>query len=308
MSIQNFFLKKYLRYQYKPRFNEQLDLQQVRIELDSVINTYMPPPCGFLDIRQEIIGGVSCECITPKRGRAKGTFFYLHGGMFVMGSPLSHRGVTCVLANELNLNVVVPTYRLAPEHPFPAAVDDVWAAYQGLIAESCHPAPLIVGGDQCGAGLAMILGLALRDAGERLPDALVGVSGFYDLTLTSESMARNSEADCCCTLTAFRRGIGYYLSDPALAARPEVSPLFASLDGLPPVLLQVSDTEMLLDDSRNLARALEKAGGQVCLDVWEDVPSCWHIAAVGLPEGRSAIKRIGKFLNNTLANSERIAS
>lgn len=297
MSVQNFFLKKYLRHRYKPRLNDQLDLNQARLELDSVINDFMPAPSRSVQIRQQTIGGVPCECITPKRGALQGTFLYLHGGMFAMGSSVSHRGVTCELAKELSLQVIVPNYRLAPEYPYPAAVEDVQATYLGLFDESIPQGPLIVGGDQAGACLAMLLAVALRDSGYLMPDLLVGISGLYDLTLSSDSLLRNRELDCCNTPAVFKRGVDNYLTDPESAATAEVSPLLASLEGLPPVMLQVSDSEMLLDDSYRLADALEQAGGKVLLDIWDDMPTCWHLAAVGLPEGRSAIKRIGKFIN-----------
>lgn len=297
MSLQNFVLKKFLRHKYKPRFTADMDLAQARLELDSIISNFMPPPCKTLNIESVTIADINCERVTSNRRSGKGTFLYLHGGMFCMGSPKSHQGVTFELAKELGLQLIVPNYRLAPEHPFPAAPDDACAVYHALLKEVDPAEPFYIGGDQAGATLAMLLALRLRDEGAPLPDLIVGLSGLFDLTLSSASHQLNEDSDCCNTPDVFNRGTEHFLADPDLAASAETSPLLADLAGLPPVMLQFSSTEMLRDDSRRLAAAIKAAGGKVSVDEWNDVPSCWHLAAVGLPEGRSAIRRIGRYMN-----------
>ncbi|MEW6996969.1 alpha/beta hydrolase [Colwelliaceae bacterium BS250] len=296
MSVQNFLLKKYLRVMYKPRFNGDLKLEQARKELDSVINTFMPSPCHSLHVEQQNINGVHCDVIYPKNTTSKGTLLYLHGGCFSLGSPLSHRGVTCELAKTLSFTVIVPDYRLAPEYPYPQGQNDIQAVYEHLLTTEAVNSGLYIAGDQSGASMAMLLAIALRDNGKTQPLAIFGLSGLYDLTLSSPSMQTLQDIDCCNTPAVFERGIGFYLSGNIQASQPEVSPLMADLSNLPPVLLQVSDSEMLLDDSIRLSEAITKAGGFATLDVWQDVPSCWHIAAIGLPEGRAAIKRMGQFI------------
>ncbi|WNC66864.1 alpha/beta hydrolase [Thalassotalea nanhaiensis] len=296
MSVQNFLLKKYLKVMYKPRFNGDLKLEQARKELDSVINTFMPSPCRSLGLEQQVINGVPCEVIYPEQSKPKGILLYIHGGCFSLGSPLSHRGVTCELAKTLSLTVVVPDFRLAPEHPYPAAQNDVQSVYEYLVTTQEAEHGLYIAGDQAGAGMAILLAIALRDQNKTQPQAVFGLSGLYDLTLSSKSMRTLKDIDCCNTPAVFERGIGYYLPESIEASSPEVSPLLADLSALPPILLQVSDSEMLLDDSIRLSETITEAGGMATLDVWQDVPSCWHIAAVGLPEGRTAIKRIGQFI------------
>jgi acetyl esterase/lipase len=296
LSVQNFLLKKYLKVMYKPRFNGDLKLEQARSELDSVINTFMPSPCHSLNVEQKTLNGVACEVIFPKNNVSMGTILYIHGGCFSLGSALSHRGVTCELAKTLSFTVVVPNYRLAPEHPFPAGQNDIQAVYEHLVTTDAENTGLYIAGDQSGAGMAMLLAISLREQNHIQPLAVFGLSGLYDLTLSSPSMLTLKDIDCCNTPEVFERGIGYYLSENILANQPDVSPLMADLSGLPPVLLQVSDSEMLLDDSVRLSEAITQTGGLATLDVWPGVPSCWHIAAVGLPEGRAAIKRIGLFI------------
>ncbi|WP_165839964.1 alpha/beta hydrolase fold domain-containing protein [Motiliproteus coralliicola] len=291
MSLQNYILKKFLRHKYKPRFNAELDLDQARQELDSIINDFMPPPCDSLEINSGTIAGVPCEVIRPRDKAPWASFIYLHGGMFCLGSSLSHRGVTTELAKELGLEVIVLDYRLAPEHPYPAALDDADAVYRTL---RDNIERLYIGGDQAGACLALLLLQRLRDEGVAMPELMVGLSGIYDLTLASPSHQSNLEHDCCNTPDVFHRGIAQFLPDDLDISPARVSPLLQPLDGLPPVLLQASGSEMLRDDSRRLAEAIKSVGGKVWHDEWADVPSCWHLAAVGLPEGRTALKRLGR--------------
>ncbi|NVK40242.1 MAG: alpha/beta hydrolase [Oceanospirillaceae bacterium] len=302
MSVQNFLLKQYLRLHYKPRLNEQLTLQEARAEQDRVIERFLPLASIGVDIERTTLGGIECEYVLPRHRRPQARMLYLHGGMFSMGSPLSHRGITQVLAKRLQLQVVVPQYRLAPEAPCPAAHDDVTTVYRALRAELEPGTPCYVAGDQAGACLAFQL--AQRQVEERgpVPDALIAISGLYDLTLSGPSLEFNAEADCFATRLAFERALDLYLGPEGETDRRACSPLFGELSGLPPVLLQVSDSEMLLDDSRRMAVALEAAGVAVELDIWKDVPSCWHLGAVALPEGREAIDRMAGFLKELSVN------
>ncbi len=296
MSVQNFLLKQYLRRHYKPRLNEHLTLEEARHELDSVVERFLPLASVGVDIELRNVAGVECEYLSARHRTPTGVLLYLHGGMFSMASPQSHRGATQVLAKRLKLQVVTPRYRLAPEHVFPAALDDVIAVYEALQQELEPGTPFYIAGDQAGACLGFQLVQRQLANGGLGPDALIGISGLYDLTLSGASMESNAEADCFATRSAFDRAMDFYLGAEDECDRRAISPLFGELHGLPPILLQVSDSEMLLDDSRRMAAALEDAGVEVELDIWKDVPSCWHLGAVALPEGREAIDRMARFL------------
>ncbi len=298
MSVQNYLLKQYLRRYYKPRFDESLTLEAARLELNSVINNYMPSPCRSLAISNASIGGIESEIVTHKARKSKGTFFYIHGGAFAMGSAESHRGITCELAKGHQLKLVVPNYRLAPEHKFPAAIEDLFLCWQSLISDPQTQYPIILGGDQAGACIALQFLLQLKQSSLPMPSAFVGISGLYDLTLSSPSLELFAETDCANRINIFIRGIDYYLSEGIDLGAPTISPMFADLSGLPPMLLQVATNELLRDDSIRLEQAIKQQGGHVCLQQWEDVPSCWHIAASALPEGRAAIKKIGEFIKH----------
>ncbi|WNC74236.1 alpha/beta hydrolase [Thalassotalea psychrophila] len=295
MSVQNYLLKKFLRHCYKPKFTPELTLAAARQELDTVINNYMPTPCNSLQVETQVVSGVNCERIKHNTKRLNGTFLYVHGGCFAMGSALSHRGVTCEIAKEQLFDMVVPNYRLAPEHSNSAAVEDLLNVWIELINNPNTIKPIVLGGDQAGAYLALQLMLQLKQLSTPLPDAFIGISGLYDLSLTSASLLSNQELDCVNQLNVFERGINLFLATDA-DQEALIDPLNTSLEHLPPVLLQVANDEMLADDSRRLAETLVKHNVEVILEVWSDVPSCWHIAAVGLPEGRVAIKKIGKFI------------
>jgi len=296
MSAQNFILKKYLRYAYKPRFTAGLSLEEARREQASLIEKYMPEPPHSVAVDSTELGGINCQQVRHKRRPASCVVLYVHGGLFAMGSPDSHLGISAELAQDGSFKVIVPDYRLAPEHPYPGALEDLLAVY-GQLVDIAGNLPIVLMGDQAGACLAFLLALQVRDLQiTRPPVALVGLSSLLDLSFTSPSMETNRDSDCLYTPIIFERCRDYYLAADADPYDPTISPLFASLHGLPPVLLQVSNTEMLLDDSVGMAKRLEQHGVPATLDIWQDVPSCWQCAAMALPEGRKAVRVIRRFI------------
>jgi monoterpene epsilon-lactone hydrolase len=220
---------------------------------------------------------------------------FLHGGGFALGSPRTHGELAARLGRASGMRVLFPEYRLAPEHPFPAALDDVLAAWhwlrtgQGLSARS-----LAVAGDSAGGGLATALLVAARDAGEALPSAAVLMSTTVDLTGSGASMTERADQDPFSTPAMLARFAAGYLAgaDPKT---PLASPLFAPLAGLPPLLIQVGTADLLLSDSERLAAAAAKAGVDVTLEVGEGLPHVYPIL-LGTPEAAEASERIGKFL------------
>lgn len=296
MSAQNFILKKYLRYAYKPRFTASLTLDEARREQAALIEKYMPEPPLSVMVDTLELAGVKCQQVRHKRRQAGCVVLYIHGGLFAMGSPTSHQGISAELAQEGNYRVIVPDYRLAPEHPYPSALEDLAGVYSQLKGQ-VGELPIVLMGDQAGACLAFLLALRIRDQQiDPPPAALVGLSALADLSFSSPSMVNNRDSDCLYTPIIFERCLGYYLGVDADPSDPAISPLFANLAGLPPVLLQVSNTEMLLDDSVRMAKKLEQYKVPVTLDIWEDVPSCWQCAAMALPEGRKAVRAIRRFI------------
>lgn len=241
-------------------------------------------------------GGISAEwVITPTSGHDRHVF-YLHGGGYVIGSPALYRHLTWRLARATGARLLAVDYRLAPEHPFPAAVDDAVQAYEWLLADGANPQRLTVIGNSAGGGLAFAFLLRCRD--ERrlpLPAAVVALSPWTDLACTGLSLWHNACADPFLDASGIPPIAECYLAgaDPC---HPYASPLYGDPTGLPPALIQVGSDEVLRDDASRMAECLRSAGCDVALEVWHRMPHVWHLFASVMPEGRRAIARIGAFV------------
>ena len=250
-------------------------------------------PAG-ITISPDQVGGISGEWV---RGSAatKSVLLYLHGGGYFGCSPETHRPITVAFARHGFL-VFAPDYRLAPENPFPAAVDDAVAAYRGLLKEGYPPESIVVAGDSAGGGLSLSLLLALREAGTPLPAGAALFSPWTDLAATGESIVSN--ADRCAMFHGPDIGLSarYYLGevDPR---HPIASPLYADLKGLPPLLIHVGEDEVLRDDSKRLAERAREAGVRVELKVWPVVPHAWQLAPHMIPEARQSLLESAEFLH-----------
>lgn len=226
---------------------------------------------------------------------------YLHGGGYVIGSPSLYRNLTWRLARAAAARLLAVDYRLAPEHPFPAAVDDAMTAYEWILAGGADPRRLVVVGDSAGGGLAFALLLRCRDEARLpLPAAVVALSPWTDLALTGASLAGNAVADPFLDANGIPPIAEYYLAgaDPR---HPYASPLYGDPTGLPPALLQVGGDEVLRDDATRMADRLRAAGCEVTLEVWPRMPHVWHLFASVMPEARRAIARIGAFVRERIA-------
>ena len=240
-------------------------------------------------------GGLQAERIIPYAAPYDRYVLYLHGGGFIAGSPAVYRHLAWRIALAVGAQILSPDYRLAPEHPFPAALDDAVAAYEWLLAERVEPYQIGLVGDSAGGGLAFSLLLKLRDAGRPLPGAVVALSPWTDLALTGASLRRHAKADPMLDVAELPRVARCYLNgaDPR---HPWASPIYGELGGLPPALIQVGSDEILYDDAARLAARLAQAGGVARLEIWPRMPHVWHLFAPMLPEARRAIGNIGSFL------------
>jgi epsilon-lactone hydrolase len=234
------------------------------------------------------------EWLVPET-TATATILYLHGGGYYFGSPRSHRAIAFGLATRANARVFSLDYRLAPEHRFPAALDDSLAAYRRLLADDVPAQSIVLVGDSAGGGLALATLLALRDAAEPLPAAAVLFSPWTDLTCSGESMRTNEGRDPMYHASIFPRVAAQYLGT-ADARNPYASPLFGELKNLPPLLIQVGDTELLLDDSTRVATKARAAGVDVEVQIWRNVPHIFQIWTPFMPEAREALSRAAAFI------------
>jgi monoterpene epsilon-lactone hydrolase len=252
------------------------------------------PPAGTR-LEPADADGVPAEWVTAAGVTGERVVLFFHGGAYHMGSPASLRSLLSQLSAAAGARVLSAGYRLAPEHPFPAAVDDALTVYRWLIARGTDARQIVISGNSSGGGLALAALVALRDAGDPPPGAAVVMSPWTDLDLSGDSLRTRAAADVLLTPDGAREAADWYLAgqDPR---HPYASPLYADLRGLPPILVQVGDAEILRDDSTRFAAAARAAGVDVTLEVWDEMPHVWHAFAGLLPEADQAVERIGGWL------------
>jgi epsilon-lactone hydrolase len=249
------------------------------------------------DVKCEAVsaGGVPAEWIVPPEAADDRVILYLHGGGYVMGSINTHRAMIARIARASHAKALALDYRMAPEHPFPAAVDDACAAYRWLIAQEYKPGRIVIAGDSAGGGLTLATLLALRDSGAPLPAAAIPISPWTDLEGTGASVETRAAADPMVDKEGLLRMGKMYIGDRN-PKNPLASPIYADYKGLPPMLIQVGDAEILLDDATRVAESARAAGVKVELEAWPEMFHVWHVFAKILPEGQQAIDRIGEYV------------
>jgi monoterpene epsilon-lactone hydrolase len=277
--------------------NDHTSLAEIRVAIDR--SGAVPLP-SRVKVGRVQAGTVPAEWIrldedAPDTLRSDAVLLYLHGGGYIFGSPASHRSLVAELAQATGLPGLLPDYRLAPEHPYPAALEDAWAAYWWLLDQGVDPGRIVVAGESAGGGLTMGLLLALRDAGLPLPACAVCISPWVDMTLSGPSLRTNEPTDYL-KLAGLRAAVPLVLNgvDPRT---PTISPIFADLHGLPPLLIQAGTAEMLYDDARRLARRAVAHGVEVEFEPWENMVHAWHIMFAFEPAARNAIRRIAQFVH-----------
>jgi acetyl esterase/lipase len=249
------------------------------------------------DIRVEPVdaGGVRAEWVAASNASPARAVLYLHGGGYVIGSINTHRELCARIARAAAARVLVIDYRLAPEHPFPAAVEDAVAAYRWLITQ-VPPEAVAIGGDSAGGGLTLATLLALRDRGISLPAAGVLLSPWTDLALTGESLISRASIDPMLKGPDGIRGMAQMYFGNADARNPLVSPLYGDLTDLPPLLIQVGTSEVLFDDATRIDAKARAAGVAVTFEAWNEMLHVFQLFASLLGEGQEAIEKIGAFV------------
>ena len=246
------------------------------------------------------LAGLSCLRILPRAGAtARFRLLYLHGGAYIMGSARTHRGLAAQLADLVGCEVLLPDYRLAPEHPFPAAFEDGCALAAALQQDGL---PLVLGGDSAGGGLCLaLLGHLCR--GGTPPLGAIAFSPRTDLTLTGDSLRRNAGTEVLLPIERIVEVRDWYSAGADLTD-PRLSPLFATFPAPPPVLIQWSDSEALADDAARMVQHLRAAGGTVRAEVYPGLPHVWQMFAGGLPEAGQALRAAAAFLNGLTSGPE----
>jgi acetyl esterase/lipase len=282
----------------KHRTRNDATVEQKRQRAATVERLVPRPPPGTRTLAVDA-GGVGAARISTRASQPGRHVLFLHGGGFIAGSPSLYRQLTWRIASAAQSRVLSVDYRLAPEHPFPAALDDAMAAYRWLLAEGAAPERVAVMGDSAGGGLALSLLLRLRDEGVPLPAAAVALSPWTDLALTGRSFTVNAGVDPLLSADQARRFVHHYLAgtDPR---SPYASPLYGEPAGLPPTIIQVGSDEVLRDDAVRMAERMRAAGCRVELEIWPRMPHVWHLFAPVVPEAQRAIERIGVFITDAM--------
>ena len=291
-SVESVQLREFLKSQFATA-NSTQTIQQIRESVDGS----MLRMAVLAGAQAEAFdaGGVTGDWVSMPGVAADRVLLYLHGGGYVMGSARTHRDLAARLSEAAGVRALVPNYRLAPENPYPAALEDATTVYRWLLAQGFKPEHIAFAGDSAGGNLAIVTLLALRDAGVALPAATILLSPWTDMTLSGESVTTRAEVDPMIKLGEAGEQFAYYVGDHDLAS-PLISPIFADLHGLPPMLIHVGNDEVVLDDSIRLAERAQAAGVEVKLKVWEGM---WHVfqsLAAMLPEGRESIAELGAFV------------
>ena len=274
-------------------------LAERREEMDAIVKVFPVEP----DVIHEAVtvaggapGGIPGEWIAAPEVAEDRVLLYFHGGGYAMGSVQSHGGMVGRLSRAGGVRALAIDYRLAPEHPFPAGLEDAKAAYRWVLEQGIAPGKIVIAGDSAGGGLTLATLVALRDEGVPLPAGAVCLSAWTDLALTGDSFRAKVDVDPLLSPANAEQFAKWYLDgqDPET---PLISPLYADLSGLPPLMIQVGTAEILLDDSARLAERAKSAGVEVIYQPWEDMIHVWQFFAPMLEEGQQAIDALGTFIS-----------
>jgi epsilon-lactone hydrolase len=278
------------------RYYDDLDGMRAFFDRAGAASGLLARPAPGCRIVEGELGGLPTREFHPARLKRGRTVLYLHGGGFLMYARSLYTGFLSRMANDLQTRVIVPTYRLAPEHPFPAAIDDCLHAYAVLLETGQEPVQLMIAGESAGANAALVTLQRARDASLPMPAGAVMISGGFDFSWSSPSISINA----ACDTALGARGLAFlkrWYRPDVDATDPLISPVFGDFTGLPPLLFQTGHSEVLRDDSVRASERARAAGVPVWLEVFPEVPHAWHQFGTWLPETRDALLQIGRFAN-----------
>jgi monoterpene epsilon-lactone hydrolase len=299
-SIRGRLIYEILRLQGSP-FDRATPLETQRADLERQARHARVP--GEVQVQATSIGPIYAEWLRPRNAASNAALLYLHGGGYTMGSCNTHRALAARIASAANVDALLIDYRLAPEHPYPAALADARNAYGWLMQRGLDADKVVVGGDSAGGGLAVALAVGLRDQAQPLPGALICLSPWLDLTMSGQTMKTVAQADPLITWESSVLHARRYVRDHH-PKEPLISPVFANPAGLPAIYVQVGEHEVLRSDSERFVRAARQAGIHVRFEIWPGMWHVWHAWAPWVPEAGHAIRLIGDFIREKLGTSK----
>ena len=294
-SFQHLLLKQLLTAAAAPLARRKPSVGAMRLVMEAgALFQFMPWKVNMESLRLD--NRLEAEWLRPRDAHPTRVLLYLHGGGYVLGSLNTHRSLVGSLAQRCGLNVLTINYRKAPDHPFPAALDDARRAYRWLLRQGHQPHEIVVAGDSAGGGLALALLLALRDAGAALPAAGIGLSPWTDLNLPITALRRVAREESLLLEALQMRTWGPLYAHKTPISHPLLSPAQAELHGLPPLLIQVSTAEVLYDDVLKFARKARAAGVAVTVQPFEGLVHWWHLFWRTVPEAWQALDQVAEFV------------
>ncbi len=296
ISIQGFFLRTFLRLR-KAGMNWDAPVEKFRANL-RLSDRFVKLPRD-VEIKSDLAEGVPVEWIFPPNTSSQLVIFYIHGGGWTLGWTNLHRRLVIHLCKAAKSRALAVDYRLAPEHPFPAALEDCSTVYHWLLIHGTSPQNIVIAGDSAGANLTLATLISLRDSGTPLPARAVCISPMTDLLATGESFRKKQ--DPALTATFALNMVRHYAGNQDLRL-PLLSPHYGNFRGLPPLLIQVGEDEILLSDATRFAENARAAGVDVSLVIWPKMWHVWHLFAPSLPEAQQAINAIGAFIREHIVS------
>ena len=302
-SFQHLLLKQLLTAAAAPLARRKPSVGAMRLVMEAgALFQFMPWKVNLESLRLD--NRLEAEWLRPRDAHPTRVLLYLHGGGYVLGSLNTHRSLVGSLAQRCGLNVLTINYRKAPDHPFPAALDDARRAYRWLLRQGHQPHEIVVAGDSAGGGLALALLLALRDAGAALPAAGIGLSPWTDLNLPITALRRVAREESLLLEALQMRTWGPLYAHKTPISHPLLSPAQAKLHGLPPLLIQVSTAEVLYDDVLKFARKARAAGVAVTVQPFEGLVHWWHLFWRTVPEAWQALDQVAEFVGAMWARQD----
>ncbi|HMU98000.1 MAG TPA: alpha/beta hydrolase [Chitinophagales bacterium] len=289
-SVQSLVAQGIIRAFREVLFIHKTETNTHRINFERVSNIIKFP--RFVKMEETTYLGLDIAWFIPKKLDKKRIVLYLHGGGYCVGSYHSHRALIARIARETQYKTIAINYRMAPENPFPAAVEDAVAIYKQLLADGYQE--IIVSGDSAGGGLSLVLTYQIKKLGLQLPKGLILLSPWTDLTMSGESIQTKVQDDALIAPNLIELFANKYIGEDS-ATNPLISPLFLEFENFPPTLIQVGSFEVLLDDSTRLAKKMHDAGVQVDFEIYEKQMHVFQFLAGIVPEANRAIEKMGKF-------------
>jgi len=281
-------------------FSKRMSIEEYRALTDNN-SRFSPPMPKDVEVDHFDLNGLNAAWTTPAEADANKVILHFHGGGYVIGGINAHMIMCIPMAKSLNVKMLLPDYRVAPEHPFPAALEDGLKVYRWLLEQGYKSSDIIISGDSAGGGLALAITLSLRDNNEPLPSAVICFSPWADLTLSGESHTTNADTDVVLTTDVLKEWALTY-TEESNWRNPLVSPVYADFHKFPPLFIQVSDDEILLDDAKMLAKKAQADGVDVTLKIWNGLWHVWHTAGAMIPESKKTYEEIGQFLEKFWQN------